>query len=260
MPKKRATTRKKSGIERVVEEAQTAPVEEQSLNTVEEVIAEMDKLCDLVDAQLVNEATATGRRPERNFAPNYASTEPWKSFFDTRSMLTDRLAELQGEEIWRFEAADVVRPHLMRTAVGEVPSFARPGVFVMWIGSMIPIGCLWDGFIDPHGLAFAVDATRPFPNPEGASSGTPRAIQPEWTSPEDLFRWSFSQYAKAATTNKKNIKVPTFNPVPLNAEGRKVVQEMLEKFPALRDVVRRGPVRPVPMPAHVRSVQMSLMA
>lgn len=259
MPKRRKKAAAAPVEEGVAEE--TAPPI--ALDTTEQVISEMHLLCDQVDEQMAKEMNPDRGRMDRDFDRYWQNAQPWREFFDRRAVLVDRLHELRGKKPYDDDdRAAFLRPHLMRVAFGEVPSWARPGIFVRWIGATMPVCCIWDGFIEPGASAVAMDPARLWVERSG-HLGLGSHIRADQLTVDDFFRWQMVQWTTAytwGTGKRNNEKILTFKPMPLDPEGRASATKLLTDYPFLREQLKRGPVNPVPMPKHIRSVQMALMA
>jgi hypothetical protein len=246
MPKKRAPAVP------AVAETPTEPMPD----TKEGLLEALGKLCDEVDEQLAKELIQ-GRRPERNFRSPWAQkTPPWPGFMDQRDALTRALANMLGEN---EDFGDYVREHLGRPG-GEVPSFARPGFFVVWI-DFVPLGCCWEGFINPKAMVWAIDSNKPWIN-EAGQKWLNDTVGTQDASVEQLFRteiagWT-TQIDYARKGKQRDVRIPAFQLLNLTPPARKQAEKMLEDMPWLKPILERGPVNPIPMPSHIKSVQMAL--
>jgi len=251
MPRKRAPTVTKAEAH----EREPLPT------TPEGVLEEMGKLCDEVDAQLAKEVVNDRRTMARDFRSYYSvNQEPWSSFYKRRLNLRDTLAELLDDD---HEGAEerAIKFLTDPATLGTPPSFARPGFFVLWIDFM-PLGFEWDGFIYPAARAVALDANKPWVYAEGSAAGD-LAIGVEDLSVEQVLRsrviaWT-NRVDFGRRGSRRGEKTPAFQPVQLTPQARREVAERLEAKPWLKPILARGPVNPIPMPPHIRSIQMALV-
>lgn len=224
--------------------------------TKEAIFEAMGSLCDQVDAVMATERTME-RQPDRDFTSRWPVPKVWEPLYVRREALQQQLRKaLEVEDEHNHAGAHI------RTALGappgEVPSFARPGVFVIWVG-FIPIGCVWNGFISPNAQMLAIDPERPWINEAGIKSGE-TTIRGTHKDIDEVFREEVTDWTVHIERgrNYKAPPKPTFQLVSLSSRGRKEVSSRLEQMPWLRDVIRRGPVNPIQMPSHIKSVQMAL--
>ena len=225
-------------------------------DTKEELIEALSVLCDDIDAQMAKEISPDGKvRQERNPRHYWGNNQPWRDFFDRRDALTKKLAGMLGED---EDYPDYVRAKLVvPDTLGQVPSFARPGFFVIWV-DFIPIGCAWEGFIAPRAQAWALDPNKPWVNAEG-QKWINENIGNRDLDVAMMFRNEIEEWTKAISyTGKKRERTFHFQPVALTPEAKKVVGALREGMPWLTPILQRGPVNPIPMPSHIKSVQMAL--
>jgi hypothetical protein len=150
-----------------------------------------------------------------------------------------------------------------QAAPGTVPSWARPGTFLVWI-DYVPCRCIWGGFIDPAVEVVAADPKALWLSPAGTVSAS-QQIYKDFGTPLDLFRDSLQQSTTATTFigrgrsyNRKT--EPAFK---LHRLGELAVATA-EKVLAMPEhawlvaALKRGPVDPIPLPPHLQAVQTSL--
>jgi hypothetical protein len=146
-------------------------------------------------------------------------------------------------------------------APGTVPTWARPGRFLVWI-DYVPCLCLWGGFADPQSCVSAADPGMIWMAPSGSISA--RLMVPSGCkTPEELFRNMLAVSTQATTfTNGRKPGAPAFNLHKLESWVKDELRADLAKPENawLVAALRRGPVRPIPLPAHLQAVQMALFA
>jgi hypothetical protein len=231
-------------------------------STKEEIIASMGELCDRVDALLAKERGSTAAA--RDIGHLWSASPEWRKLGERRTNLVNALRKLlydeqdalrdQGEEA--VDLDDYVRDKLTAKP-GTVPSFARPGKFVIWI-DWIPMCCEWDGFMVPWARFCAVAPSQPWMNADGERDLPSTTIHPQHATIEAMFR----DYAIQLTVfvgHDKGRRVPTFRIAQLSAEGREQAKTRANDWDWwLGPILKRGPVNPIPMPNHIAAVQMSL--
>jgi hypothetical protein len=144
---------------------------------------------------------------------------------------------------------------------GTVPSWARPGRFLVWVG-YVPFLCAWNGFAVPEAEITAVDPTQLWVTPGGTINAT-RSVPANCRTPDEMFRdfLRTSTIAKEFSNGRKPGK-PLFNLHRLEGFVKEGLQAALEK-PENAWIVaalKRGPVNPVPLPEHLQAVQTLLFA
>jgi hypothetical protein len=134
-------------------------------------------------------------------------------------------------------------------------------MFVLWVG-WAPVLVAWGGFAVPEIKLFAVDPFKPWMVAGGSVSGIRIAFLSDELMPEDVCR----RMLRDSTTNMKQEysnrgnkpPKPTFQMVALSHEAREEVGMRLAESPWLKAALKRGPVNAIPMPKHIKSVQMAL--
>jgi hypothetical protein len=182
----------------------------------------------------------------------------------TMDDLIARLDKILGQD--DPAATDIIH-ETFATTPGTVPSWARPGTFLIWIG-YIPCRCIWGGFADPNADIVAADPTEKWFAPSGAVSMS-ISIPPSCDTVEELFRTFLTgkveerafKYPKSRAYNAPAPKDlgPMFNLHRLAEMGREAAEKELAK-PSnawLAPALKRGPVNPIPLPPHLQFVQMS---
>jgi hypothetical protein len=178
--------------------------------------------------------------------------------------LIARLDKILGQD--DPAAIDLIN-EMFGTTPGTVPSWARPGTFLLWIG-YIPCRCIWGGFADPTADIVAADPTEKWFAPSGAVNMN-ISIPPSCRTVDALFRTFLTskteerafKYPKSRAYNAPAPKDlgPMFNLHRLAEMGREAAEKELAK-PSnawLAPALKRGPVNPIPLPAHLQFVQMS---
>jgi hypothetical protein len=136
---------------------------------------------------------------------------------------------------------------------GKVPTWSRPGVFLVWFGP-IPVRCTWFGAFDsdchleavnPRELWFDEDAT--------VVAGT--VITPNDKSVDAVFK----RHLKGWGDQRDKKGVPMMKLRHLKAEQAQVVNDFLSTHRWLHEAMRMGPINPVPMPQHLLLAQPALI-
>jgi hypothetical protein len=149
---------------------------------------------------------------------------------------------------------------------GTVPSWARPGTFLLWIG-YIPCRCIWGGFADPVADIVAADPNERWFAPSGAvNMGI--SIRASWQTVDAMFREFLTEKvaereykqprSRAYNAVKKDLG-PKFNLHRLGELGKQAAEKELAK-PSnawIAPALKRGPVNPISLPSHLAFVQMS---
>lgn len=164
-------------------------------------------------------------------------------------------------------AVDLIRTRF-GAPPGAVPNWAQPGSFLMWI-AYIPCCCIWSGFAEGGSADIvAVDPDEPWFVPSGSISA-PVPLYPSYKSPADLFRAYLTDLtirrelkqpkSRAYNAEPKDLG-PAFSLYPLTDSAKEACIATLAA-PGnewIRAGLKRGPVSPIPMPDHLRAVQVAL--
>lgn len=225
--------------------------------TKDGILAAMGALCDQVDALL-----AQPRAYSVTFDRLWNASPEWKSLDRHRDKLRDALRNLIGDEEEAKETdhnpaalEDCIRAAL-EAQPGTVPSFARPGRFLIWL-DRIPICCQWDGFIEPNAICMAVDPRQPWLDSDGDRGMRNETIGHDQYTVESMFRDEVAAWTQEATW-KKNKRLPTFSIVPLTERARASVEAREAEWEWLRPILRRGPTNPISLPEHIAGMQTML--
>lgn len=229
-------------------------------DTQEDLLAQIGKLLDQVDAKMANRELVR---------EHFVSFSRWsRGLLDAEAEQGYKLAQRLDKLINPKElrdlpcAADLIQQTFQATP-GTVPTWARPGTFLVWI-DYVPCRCVWGGFIDPSAEVVAADPNGLWLSPAGSIAATPQIFK-RLNTPLDLFRESL----KATTESVKNVgrgraynskTEPAFNLFPLG-ELAKAAAEGVLALPEnawLVAALKRGPVNPIPLPPHLQAVQTSL--
>jgi hypothetical protein len=234
------------------------PKEPELPDTTEGLLEAMGDLCNKVDALIAKE-TAAGSPIERDFRYLYRQPPEWQPLVDMRVKLTNLLRD-------KIEDGQTLRSIVcggLSAELGTVPSFARPGLFVLWVDFM-PVVVQWDGFLVPQpGFFLACNVERPFGNSIGQREFDPgigKEPDVELLCRRELADWTTDVVSdNRGSWKKPKPPRPVFNPQVLGADGRRATANRMSVWePWLRPILRRGPVNPIPMPKHVKSIQMAL--
>jgi len=136
---------------------------------------------------------------------------------------------------------------------GTVPSWARPGEFLMWLG-YIPYRCIWGGFAKPSALLCAADPRGPFSEPSGYHQvhGLTRSIDATWPDVAGAFRAALAQLSMSKDFVLRSL-------VPDGVENVNLWLATPEAAWAI-DPIKRGPVNEVPLPPRFAAVQQRMFA
>lgn len=223
------------------------------------VLAAMADLCNQVDVRMRSEFESKNGRPHRDFS-YYDTYGPWYTFDRHKRLLTRKLLDLLPEGENGDDAAKKLIVNSLKAEDGAVPSFARPGHFLIWL-DFIPIFCSWGGYMVPGGVAYAIDPSKPFLNEAGGRYVRPE-IATNHISVEDRFREvvvSWTVMGETSYRNTRGKKAETkFAPVPLTAPAKEEVVQRAAEHPWVVPLLKRGPVNPLKLPLHIKSVQMAL--
>jgi len=227
-------------------------------DTQEDLLAQIGKLLDVVDEKMA------GKREHAISFSRWGSNGLLRDDTEQGYKLAQRLDKLVNPD-QRHDvpsAAEVIH-ETYQAAPGTVPTWARPGTFLVWI-DYVPCRCVWGGFIDPAMEVVAADPNAMWLSPAGAISAQ-QHIYKDFRTPLDLFRDSLQQSTTATTSigrgrsyNRKT--EPAYN---LHRLGELAVATA-EKVLAMPEhawlvaALKRGPVDPIPLPPHLQAVQTSL--
>jgi hypothetical protein len=245
-----------------VETPPPKPAPQPEPETKDDVLAAMGKLCDEVDAAL---ASADGKRKGLDFH-QWQSNEPWRAFAARRQTLSEKLRALlwqagmdededneeDDQQEDRPEPSVIIRTALMKKP-GDVPSFARPGEFMLWI-EFIPIVVNWGGWMAQSQLV-AVAPQKPWINQDGTLFMR-SALDQEQTVYQ-VVHDGLRRLTTAVRTDHRNRREFQFKPCSLDREARAEAATRQE-VPWVRAALQLGPVDAIPLPAHVKSIQMAL--
>lgn len=160
---------------------------------------------------------------------------------------------LNPEGVYDNELAEQAIDAVLATPGGEVPSWGRPGEFLLWLG-YIPLRCVWGGFVDPAAMVYAADPCGLFVNQSGCMSASylTRQINPEWPDVPAAFRAAVTQLSTG-----KDLKLQRLLP-----DAEKEVRDWLmsEAGAWAVEAIRRGPVNEVALPAKFAAVQQRMFA
>lgn len=230
----------------------TPPAQPEVPATKDGILAAMGVLCDQADALMTEDRTSSV-----TFDRLWNAGKEWQALDRQRDQLKEALRTLiddeEGDDPDAFE--DCVRAAL-EAKPGTVPSFARPGRFLIWL-DRIPICCQWDGFIAPDAACLAVDPRQPWLDSDGERAVRNDTILVKHHTVEDLFRGEVSGWTQEATW-KKNKRLPTFTITPLHETARTLAARREAEWDWLRPALRRGPMNPILLPAHIAGMQTML--
>jgi hypothetical protein len=230
-------------------------------DTQESLIGECAKVCDEVDALLADELsreTESKTRPLR-FFPEFIQAPAWSALYDRRADLTRRLRELLEKEAGEDERVEVAQfqiDNLTVTEPGIVPTFGRPGSWIAWIG-WSPIMVAWGGYMVPGVIAYAADPDRPWMHSMGHRRLEVSIASGE-TTPYQSVRRTLAYLTTATTYVPRKGHEPSFKMAPLIGQARAAAGARLAELPWLQAALKRGPTDAIPLPKHIKSVQMAL--
>jgi hypothetical protein len=139
-----------------------------------------------------------------------------------------------------FEAA-------LAPAAGAVPSVARPGCFVEWVG-YVPVLCCWSGFMFRAIDIRMADPAEKWLNETGYQSMQQPYIYPEELDVRTMFRSRLEQMVQNQGFALRDV----------SSFGRDQAVSRLAANEWLRALLDKGPVDPIAMPASMMAVQQSL--
>jgi hypothetical protein len=241
-----------------VEAAPEPPKEIELPEDKEGLFAEAGKLLEDVDAQMAAELD-DGRRIPRSFGYMYGEGEVWRVLERRRNKLRDALRSVHYENPDEERDFDEFLWDELVGTSGIAPSFARPGCWLEWV-DFIPILCVWHGFIQPD-ARFEACSFGSFPVGGGARNLHRQRIEQDDVTVRQMFRRALVAWTDEVSfdNTKKRKSIPVFRPQPLTADGRLIVEENIRRYGEwLRPALKRGAADPIPMPKHVRAIQMAL--
>ena len=133
---------------------------------------------------------------------------------------------------------------------GKVPSWARPGRFVLWVGH-VPVLCRWGGFAYPCSNIQPIDRGKPwFEKAAAYRHMTTYQIPAKSQTPEELFRLALSEWSMEAS----------FKLFDLTENGQEAVDEAAEEAGRewLDDVLKAGPMNAIELPTRLTEIQQRL--
>lgn len=209
--------------------------------TVEATVAAIAKVCDLIDAEI----------PKPNMRKSYEQSAV-ADLKRNLMPLIDHLTMLLPPE-------DDVRDFLLvalSTDLGVVPSWSRPGTFLLWFGP-IPVRCTWPGVIrdtmllepaDPAALWW--DARPTIERFVSVNQG----MDPVRERFRVIMATAFGREAR----DKKGRLTARLRP--LRWDEAAAVEEYRQTHRWLWEPLRKGPVDPVAMPQELLLAQPQLAA
>lgn len=223
------------------------------------IMAEIMELCDNFDIMMT--------QPDRGMVH---ITQPWgpeNPFRELRrrmDKLTQALREVvprERQELSQSSGLGAIEAIVLDAIAcerGQVPPWSRAGTFVVWAGR-VPIRCEWHGYPFPIVRLYAADPYALFPNSDGVAFGNSQtmSIDPSFPTVDQLFRWAISTVMTRTETVKKKV-VPAFKLMKLSAQAQERTLAYLSENEWLRQAIRRDPVDPLPLPKHLRSLQLPL--
>lgn len=234
----------------------TAPKAPKIPDTQEDLMAQI-----AIEFAAVDEIMAAPRKYSTNISrySHGAIGDHFKKFEDLKTRL-NKVLNPKGDR----DGPDC--DELIRTTfsaeLGTVPKWSHRGEFIVWIG-YIPCRCVWGGMVDNSADILAVDPAEPFPSAAGAGGVGGRLIDVEHKTPYDLFATSLKeQTLRRATTYRRGGDKdlgPAFKLLKLSEEGRSAAEKELARPENawLVAALARGPVNAIPLPDHLKFVQLS---
>lgn len=207
-------------------------------DTREGLIAEMSGVLDDVDRIL---ATTTGQFNWRHGQGGalFRQRNAVDQLYNRMWALIDRETDDRAEDIF---SAGVMTPE------GTLPSYARPGFFVEWIG-YVPVLVCWAGFMMPGLELRMID-----PGEKWITSSGYQSIMRFEVSRDVTLREMARQLLTEASAEKN------FNLHGVSDTGRNGAIAQLSASPWLQQILDIGPVDPIPLPQSLQAVQQSLFA
>lgn len=230
---------------------------EPEVDTVEKVLSDMKVLCQHVD-ELMGDL-----RREMKWSYNgddgfKRSPGAWKQFAAEGDKLNERLNRLVSWDK-RRETIEVG----LRTELGSVPPWSRPGSFIEWIGT-VAVVCHWGGFMWPLMKFVACQPDRVWIGQDGETERTGKAlVLPEMGTVRDLVRAVLLATTKEVSVNPGTYrspggKRPAFKLVELTPRGRGIATLMAQERWVQEALKAPQTLPPIPMPPHIRSIPRSL--
>jgi hypothetical protein len=145
----------------------------------------------------------------------------------------------------------------LRAELGTVPSWSRPGAFLLWFG-FIPVLGVWRGVFADEAFLEAIDPRLMWIGAEPRID-VPDGIMPDHASPVDALRYVLRVRAEQTVHDRKGKRVPMMRLHHLEAEATDAARLRLDANPWLWEALRAGPRDPVPMPEHLLLAQPPLM-
>jgi hypothetical protein len=158
--------------------------------------------------------------------------------------------------------AESLTREMLYAEPGTVPTWIQRGEFLVWI-DYVPCRCVWGGLIDNSADILAVDPGEPFPSAAGAGGVGGRTILPEHATPVDLFRANLLKQTVKRNSEWRNGREKDLGPLfklhRLSPEGQAAAEKTLAlpEYAWLVKALARGPVNAIPLPEHLKFVQMS---
>jgi hypothetical protein len=202
------------------------------VDTRESLIAEMGALLDHVDAMLPSMKSLSWRW---GHGPLAKQREEVDAIVRRMEDLLGDEADLSAEEVF---VQGVSRPG------GTVPSLARPGAWVEWVG-YVPVLVFWGGFLEVTSYLRMCD-----PDEKWLNAGGYQSLHLYPVRGDVNLRQMIRDELTEATRSKK------FDLYVVDAAGRTEASTALAENEWLREIVAAGPVDPIPMPPKLRAVQL----
>jgi hypothetical protein len=232
-------------------------------DTKEDLLRQIGEIIEKVDARMAARREHSISFSGRSWASDYMRAESeaaWKL-----SQRLNKVINPTGDQTLPGSPEAIMAA--FGSAPGTVPSWARPGTFLLWIDYM-PCRCIWGGFFDPCSDVVAADPKATWMSPAGSVS-VAREIMGDDRTPADLFRHGLIRKTTEITwANRRGRRNYTDQGEPafqLHALGE-LAKEAAEKTLALPEnawlveALKRGPVAPIPLPPHLQVVQNSVFA
>ncbi len=234
---KRATSKakRKPAVFGVAKAIKKAPAKRAPKDTRESLIAQMGKLFDAVDQLLPTLKDFSWHWPQQ---PKLRQARMDCDALVVRMhKLLDPNSDESPQEVFAVALG----------VVGSVPSVARPGNFVEWVGP-IPVLCAWGGFMERSADLRMIDPAEQWISETGYLSMHPDP-RPGCLEVRTSFREWLEQFVGA----------PKFKLHDVSDYGREQAVERLAESEWLRDVLEKGPVDPIPLPNHLLAIPQSFL-
>jgi hypothetical protein len=220
-------------------------------DTVDGIVAAIGTVCDQIDEAMEKP------RQQAHSLRNPAYDSPLRKLRAARlEPLTEALGKLLNAEV-AAEAAYQDPLDYLKVALhserGKVPTWSRPGVFLIWFGP-IPVRCTWFGAfssechleaVNPRELWFEADAT--------VFAGA--VISPADQGVDAVFK----RFLRGWGDRRDKKGVPLTKLRHLKADQAAVVSNFLNDHRWLHEAMRMGPINPVPIPQHLLLAQPALI-